>query len=117
VVDGCYHTSHFQEEEYPPAVALGKALQQGYTGARLEIHGQFQTAALLWHNHTVFDSLWIDIATARTEFYPYPAANPEVEASSIRQDLYRRDFTINALALRLTKPQFWRITRLFWRNL
>jgi tRNA nucleotidyltransferase (CCA-adding enzyme) len=48
------------------------------------------------------DSLWVDIATARTEFYPYPAANPEVEASSIRQDLYRRDFTINALAVRLT---------------
>ncbi|MHC5828553.1 MAG: poly(A) polymerase, partial [Nostoc sp.] len=41
----------------------------------------------------------------RTEFYPYPAANPEVEASSIRQDLYRRDFTINALALRLTTPR------------
>ncbi|HAG85039.1 MAG TPA: hypothetical protein DCL61_28790, partial [Cyanobacteria bacterium UBA12227] len=37
-----------------------------------------------------------------TEFYPYPAANPEVEASSIRQDLYRRDFTINAMAIRLT---------------
>ncbi len=51
------------------------------------------------------DSLWVDIATARTEFYPYPAANPEVEASSIRQDLYRRDFTINALALRLTTPR------------
>ena len=49
-------------------------------------------------------SLWVDIATARTEFYPYPAANPQVEASSIRQDLYRRDFTINALALRLTTP-------------
>jgi tRNA nucleotidyltransferase (CCA-adding enzyme) len=105
VVDGCYHHSHLQKEEHPPAVALGKALQQDYTGARLEIHGQFQTAALLWHNHPVFDSLWIDIATARTEFYPYPAANPEVEASSIRQDLYRRDFTINALALRLTSPQ------------
>ncbi|MGL4619748.1 MAG: CCA tRNA nucleotidyltransferase, partial [Chroococcidiopsis sp.] len=45
------------------------------------------------------------IATARTEFYPYPAANPEVEASSIRQDLYRRDFTINSLAVRLTPPR------------
>ena len=46
----------------------------------------------------------VDIATARTEFYPYPAANPEVEASSIQQDLYRRDFTINAMAIRLTEP-------------
>ena len=87
-----------------PAVNLGKALQKIYPTARLEIHGQFQTAALLWHHDLVLDSLWIDIATARTEFYPYPAANPEVEVSSIRQDLYRRDFTINALAARLTKP-------------
>jgi tRNA nucleotidyltransferase (CCA-adding enzyme) len=105
VVDGCYYQSHLQDKESPPAVVLGKALQQSYPAARLEIHGQFQTAALLWHNDPVLDSLWIDIATARTEFYPYPAANPEVEASSIRQDLYRRDFTINALALRLTSPQ------------
>ena len=85
-------------------VALAQALQQPYPAARLQIHGQFQTAAILWHNDPVLDSLWIDIATARTEFYPYPAANPEVEASSIRQDLYRRDFTINALAVRLTAP-------------
>ena len=105
VVDGCYHQSHLQDEEHPPAVMLGKALQQSYSAARLEIHGQFQTAALLWHNDPILDCLWIDIATARTEFYPYPAANPEVEASSIRQDLYRRDFTINALALRLTSSQ------------
>ncbi|NJK37243.1 MAG: CBS domain-containing protein [Oscillatoriales cyanobacterium SM2_3_0] len=92
------------QELSPPAVALAKALQRSYPAARLDIHGQFQTAALLWHNDPTFDSLWIDIATARTEFYPYPAANPEVEASSIRQDLYRRDFTINALALKLTPP-------------
>jgi len=86
-------------------VELAKALQQLYPTARLEIHGAFQTAALLWHKDPELDSLWVDIATARTEFYPYPAANPEVEASSIRQDLYRRDFTINALALRLTSPR------------
>jgi tRNA nucleotidyltransferase (CCA-adding enzyme) len=49
----------------------------------------------------------VDIATARTEFYPYPAAHPEVSASSIRQDLYRRDFTINALAIRLTNHRDW----------
>jgi tRNA nucleotidyltransferase (CCA-adding enzyme) len=86
-------------------VELAKALQQLYPNARLEIHGAFQTAALLWHNDPELNSLWVDIATARTEFYPYPAANPEVEASSIRQDLYRRDFTINAMALRLTPPR------------
>ncbi|PPS42362.1 CBS domain-containing protein [Chroococcidiopsis sp. TS-821] len=86
-------------------VQLARELQQIYPNARLEVHGAFQTAALLWHKDPVFDSLWVDIATARTEFYPYPAANPEVEASSIRQDLYRRDFTINALAIRLTSPR------------
>jgi tRNA nucleotidyltransferase (CCA-adding enzyme) len=86
-------------------VELARSLQALYPEARLEIHGKFQTAALLWHKDAHLDSLWIDIATARTEFYPYPAANPEVEASSIQQDLYRRDFTINALALRLTQPR------------
>jgi tRNA nucleotidyltransferase (CCA-adding enzyme) len=85
-------------------VELAKALREFYPKTRLSVHGDFQTAALLWHKDPNFGSLWIDIATARTEFYPYPAANPEVEASSIRQDLYRRDFTINALALRLTSP-------------
>ncbi|MBN3889496.1 MAG: CBS domain-containing protein [Nostoc sp. JL31] len=100
VVDG-FHKS----ADVGAGVELAKALQQLYPAARLEIHGAFQTAALLWHKDPELDSLWVDIATARTEFYPYPAANPEVEASSIRQDLYRRDFTINALALRLTSPR------------
>ncbi|ODH01947.1 poly(A) polymerase [Nostoc sp. KVJ20] len=100
VVDG-FHKS----ADVGAGVELAKALQQLYPAARLEIHGAFQTAALLWHKDPELDSLWVDIATARTEFYPYPAANPEVEASSIRQDLYRRDFTINAIALRLTTPR------------
>ncbi|MEM7768953.1 MAG: CBS domain-containing protein [Cyanobacteria bacterium P01_A01_bin.37] len=86
-------------------VELAQTLQTRYPNVKLQVHGRFQTAALLWHNDATFDSLWLDIATARTEFYPYPAANPEVEASSIRQDLYRRDFTINALAIQLTRPQ------------
>jgi tRNA nucleotidyltransferase (CCA-adding enzyme) len=86
-------------------VELASSLQKLYPDSRLDVHGQFQTAALLWHKDSAFGSLWVDIATARTEFYPYPAANPEVEASSIRQDLYRRDFTINALAVRLGVPR------------
>lgn len=100
VVDGFHRAA-----DAGAGVELAKELQQLYPGARLQVHGRFQTAALLWHKDPEFDNLWIDIATARTEFYPYPAANPEVEASSIRQDLYRRDFTINALALRLTPPR------------
>jgi len=100
VVDG-FHSS----ADVGAGVELAKALQQIYPEARMEVHGSFQTAALLWHKDPILGSLWIDIATARTEFYPYPAANPEVEASSIRQDLYRRDFTINALAVRLTNPR------------
>ena len=99
VVDGFHNAA-----DVGAGVELASAIQQIYPGARLDVHGDFQTAALLWHNDAKLDSLCIDIATARTEFYPYPAANPVVEASSIRQDLYRRDFTINALALRLTPP-------------
>jgi tRNA nucleotidyltransferase (CCA-adding enzyme) len=45
----------------------------------------------------------LDIATARTEYYEYPTALPTVERSSIKKDLYRRDFTINALAIRLNR--------------
>ncbi|MDJ1173776.1 CBS domain-containing protein [Roseofilum capinflatum] len=108
VVDG-YHRA----AQPGAGVELAKVLQQKYPGARLQIHGQFQTAALLWHKHPELGNLWIDIATARTEFYPYPAANPEVEASSIRQDLYRRDFTINALALRLTPPRMGEVLDFF----
>ncbi|ESA35431.1 trna nucleotidyltransferase poly polymerase [Leptolyngbya sp. Heron Island J] len=86
-------------------VVLAQQLQKQHPEAELQVHGEFQTAALIWRARAGNVPLMIDIATARTEFYPYPAANPEVEPSSIRQDLYRRDFTINAMAIRLTSPQ------------
>jgi tRNA nucleotidyltransferase (CCA-adding enzyme) len=97
VVDGCD-----QVAEVGAGVKLAKALQQIHPEVHLDIHGTFQTAALVWPSDSAFGALGIDIATARTESYPYPAANPEVSASSIDRDLYRRDFTINALAWRLT---------------
>ena len=100
VVDGFHRAA-----DDSAGVTLANTIQEKYPQSRLSIHGEFQTAALLWHKDPVLGNLWLDIATARTEFYPYPAANPEVEASSIRQDLYRRDFTINALAIRLTTPR------------
>lgn len=100
VVDGFHRSA-----DDHAGVELGTVIQEMYPTVNLSIHGEFQTAALSWHQDPVFNNLLIDIATARTEFYPYPAANPQVEASSIRQDLYRRDFTINALAVRLTPPK------------
>ena len=94
-------------------VSLAEAIKSRYPEVSVQVHGQFQTAALVWHpaqssdrpsdrpSDQPSDPLLVDIATARTEFYPYPTANPEVEASTIRQDLYRRDFAINAMAIRL----------------
>ncbi|HAZ48312.1 MAG TPA: poly(A) polymerase [Cyanobacteria bacterium UBA11369] len=108
VVDGFHRSA-----DAGAGVELARELQKIYPNSRLEIHGAFQTAALLWHKDPELDNLWVDIATARTEFYPYPAANPEVEASSIRQDLYRRDFTINALAVRITAPRAGKLLDFF----
>jgi tRNA nucleotidyltransferase (CCA-adding enzyme) len=85
-------------------VKLAEALRSRYPEVVLEIHGKFQTAALTWHGDPVLGDLSMDLATARTESYAYPAANPNVVASSIESDLFRRDFSVNAMALRLTGP-------------
>jgi len=66
-------------------------------GAGLRVHRAFGTAAV-----KLEDGTKIDVATARTEHYPGPGALPEVERALLRRDLYRRDFTINALAVGLT---------------
>ncbi|MEO1133164.1 MAG: CBS domain-containing protein [Cyanobacteria bacterium J06639_1] len=111
VVDGVHPLTTAGESRSEPeglGLRLARSLQQHYPETKLEIHGKFQTAALTWP-----DGLWIDIATARTEFYPYPSALPEVAASSIQQDLYRRDFTINALALLLNGSQAGQILDFF----
>ena len=100
VVDGPYPSTPQGTDPPGWGLILGKALKQHFPEARLEIHGKFQTAALIWPG-----GFCVDIASARTEFYPYPASPPEVAMGSIHQDLYRRDFSINALALRLNGPQ------------
>ena len=71
------------------------------TGGRLRTHERFITAKVI-----LPDGFKIDIATARLEYYEYPAALPTVELSSIKLDLYRRDFTINAMALQLNPTRF-----------
>jgi tRNA nucleotidyltransferase (CCA-adding enzyme) len=75
---------------------------------RVRSHRKFGTAVVILPT-----GRRIDVATARTEFYEYPAALPTVEISSIRQDLYRRDFTINAMAMALAGEHFGEILDYF----
>ncbi len=67
-------------------------------------HERFKTAKI-----SLPSGLSIDIVTARMEYYQFPAALPEVETSSLKQDLYRRDYTINAMAISLNNDSFGRV--------
>jgi len=80
-------------------IALARALGE-HCGAQVRLHETFGTAEV------IFEHFKIDVATSRVEFYEYPAALPQVESSSLRQDLYRRDFTINAMAIALNSEHF-----------
>ena len=75
---------------------------------KIRINRRFGTAAL-----RLMDKLKVDIATARLEYYDSPAALPTVELSSIKRDLYRRDFTINTLAIKLNLEQFGELVDFF----
>jgi tRNA nucleotidyltransferase (CCA-adding enzyme) len=68
---------------------------------RVRPHKKFNTAVLIFP-----DGRRVDIATARFEYYQYPAALPTVEFGSLKMDLYRRDFTINTLAIALNPSSF-----------
>ena len=66
-------------------------------GGRVTVHDRFGTATV------ASDGFAFDLAGARRESYPRPGALPEVElGASLREDLARRDFTVNAMAVRLT---------------
>lgn len=81
-------------------------------GGRVREHRAFMTALIIY---TAPDGTErrVDVATARLEYYKYPAALPTVELSSIKMDLFRRDFTINAMALRLNLGQFGNVVDFF----
>jgi tRNA nucleotidyltransferase (CCA-adding enzyme) len=81
-------------------IAFADALSQEYP-CRVRPHHKFGTAVLVFP-----DDYKIDVATARVEYYREPAALPTVEYSSLKLDLYRRDFTINTLAVRLNPGVF-----------
>lgn len=84
----------------PSAIPFAEHLAKVF-GAELKTYPQFNTATLI-----IPGGLTCDLVTARTEFYASPAALPSVEASTIKQDLYRRDFTINTMAIDLSSGRY-----------
>jgi tRNA nucleotidyltransferase (CCA-adding enzyme) len=81
-------------------MAVAQALARGLGGA-LTRHHAFQTARV-----DTPDAIRVDVATARSEIYPRPGFLPRVVAGSLREDLERRDFTINTIAIALN-PASW----------
>ena len=81
-----------------PAVARALASELG--GALVE-HERFLTASVASARHGR-----IDVVTARTERYERPGALPRVLPGSMAQDLRRRDFTVNAMAVELGSGSF-----------
>ena len=79
-------------EGIPFAVRLAEEF-----GGRVKSHEKFGTSVVIFP-----DGYRIDVATARMEYYKRPGALPTVEKSSVKSDLFRRDFTINCMAVKLT---------------
>ncbi|HWQ22659.1 MAG TPA: CBS domain-containing protein [Gaiellaceae bacterium] len=85
------------------AIALARALAASL-GGRVTAHEKFGTAVVLYG-----DGERVDVVTTRTEFYDTPGALPRVERAGLREDLFRRDFTINAMAVSLKPADFGRL--------
>ncbi len=74
-------------------------------GCKATLHGRYKTGTI-----TFPDGEKVDVATARREFYEYAAATPTVQNSSLRQDLGRRDFTVNAMSISLSEDDWGTLT-------
>jgi tRNA nucleotidyltransferase (CCA-adding enzyme) len=74
------------------------------TGSEVEAFTRFGTSIVIVPGFGK-----VDVATARTESYEHPGALPSVKKGGIIQDLYRRDFTINSMALSLSPGYFLKL--------
>ena len=75
---------------------------------RIRTHEKFGTAVIIFP-----DGFKVDVASTRLEYYVEPGALPTVEQASIKIDLYRRDFTVNTLAIALNPPHFGELLDFF----
>ncbi|MGB9721529.1 MAG: CCA tRNA nucleotidyltransferase [bacterium] len=83
----------------------GDAMKAGYSlnrilKGKIKTHKEFRTISIFK------DNIRIDLATARKEVYPFPGALPKIAKSNIYEDLRRRDFSINAIAVGISKNNF-----------
>lgn len=85
-------------------IFFAERFAEHYT-CRVRSHRKFGTAVLVFP-----DGRKIDVASTRLEYYESPGALPTVERASLRHDLYRRDFTINTLALCINSDRFGSLT-------
>lgn len=88
-------------------IKLARLVREDFDG-KLTIHDEFQTATIVME-----DGLEVDFVTSRREFYEYPAALPTIERSSIYNDLLRRDFTVNSMAIILDKGKLGHLVDFF----
>ncbi len=95
------------------AIKFGRSLVKKF-GGKLTTHDKFHTA--IWHLPSTFNlsagsgqrllPASLDLITARKESYLMPGALPTVAPSTIEDDLLRRDFTINCMAIRIDGAHF-----------
>jgi tRNA nucleotidyltransferase (CCA-adding enzyme) len=89
------HDSDLIVEDGLPGAALALA-REALPAARIVAHGRFGTVRI------DLPEARVDLATVRSEHYAHPGALPIVAAGSLEDDLQRRDFSVNALAVPLT---------------
>ncbi len=89
-------------------IEFAKELGEKMDAIKVVKHHKFGTGVVI-----LKDDIKIDVATSRIEYYEYPTSLPTVEAGSIRQDLYRRDFTINSMAVQIDYSDFGKLLDYF----
>ena len=82
------------------ATSVVSSLAARVPGAQTAVHERFGTAVVRWG-----EGARVDVAERRAESYAHPGALPDVRPGTVAEDLARRDFTVNAIAVPLGGPE------------